>query len=65
MVAEFAKLKPHYIHLGTPPEEAPASLEEWLTREIVSVSPEEVRERNHQRNRAIQRILNATRKRKR
>lgn len=57
MVAELAKLDPHYIHLGTPVEEAPPSVEAWLARKIVAVSPEEVREKNLQRFRVIQKIL--------
>jgi len=62
MVAELAKIKPHYIHLGTAPDEAPPSLEDWLNREIVAISPEEVLEKNLARCRAIQKILNEKRK---
>ena len=62
MVAELAKLNPHYIHLGTAPDEAPQTLEDWVDREIVAVSPEQVRERNLKRYRAIQKILNEKRK---
>lgn len=65
MISELAKLDPHYIHLGTPVAEAPASLQEWLEREIVPVSPEEMRRRNIDRYRAIQKILNEKRAAKR
>lgn len=63
MIAELAKLDPHYLHLGTLPKEAPENLQAWLEREIVPVSPEEVRKRNIDRYRAIQKILNDKRAR--
>jgi hypothetical protein len=59
MVAALSQdLRPHYIHLGVPPDEAPQSIEEWLTREIKPVSTDEITEASVKRFRAIQKIIN-------
>lgn len=57
-------LRPHYVHLGTPPDEAPQSIEEWLAREVVPVSPDELCEASHARFKAIQAILDEKKRRR-
>lgn len=54
-------LRPHYIHLGTDPAEAPPTIEHGLAHDTVPISPQEVR-KNLARFRAIQEILNEKRK---
>ena len=64
MVAALSQsLRPHFVHLGTAPDDAPMSIEDWLTREVKPVSPDELCEASHRRFKAIQKILNEKRKR--
>jgi hypothetical protein len=65
MVEQLVDLKPHYLHLGTDPKLAPQTLQEWLEREVVPVSPDELKEASRARFRAIQKILNKVRASKR
>lgn len=64
MVRQLLVAKPHYIHLGVPPAQAPQSLEEWLEREVSPISPEELAEASHARFTAIQEILDGKRRKK-
>lgn len=58
LVSQLAPLKPHYIHLGTPAPKAPPTIDAWLNRKIVPISPEKLKEKSLTRFRAIQAILN-------
>lgn len=57
LVRPLNGLQPHYLHLGTAPEQAPKSFQEWLDRPVVPRSPEDIREGGHQRFKLIGRIL--------
>lgn len=61
-VEQLLDARPHYVHLGTDPAEAPQTLEEWLRRPVVPVSPDELLEQSHRRFKAIQKVLNATKR---
>jgi|GEM_PF-5724138 len=62
MVRQLLSVKPHYLHLGVPPAEAPQSLGAWLEREIVPMSLDELAEESNRRFRAIQAILDERRR---
>lgn len=63
MVAALSQgLRPHYVHLGTDPKEAPGNIELWLTRTVKPVSPDELAEASHARFKAIQKILDGKRR---
>lgn len=64
MVAALSQgLRPHYLHLGTAPDDAPTGIEDWLTRTVEPVSPEELCKASHARFKKIQAILNEKRRR--
>lgn len=58
LVEQLLPVKPHYLHLGVPSDEAPPSLRDWLDRPIVPISPEKVSDASQKRFKAIQKILN-------
>lgn len=62
LVEQLLPVEPHYIHLGTSPEQAPPTLQAWLERPIVPILPEELREASRVRFRAIQRLLDEKQK---
>ena len=59
LVRELLPLKPHYVHLGVPADEAPPTLQAWLDRVVVPVSSLELKERASTRYQAILAIINA------
>lgn len=59
LVRDLVCCDPHYIHLGTPVEDAPATLEAWLERKVKPVSPKTIKEQSHARFLRIQSILDA------
>jgi len=64
LVEQLMAVRPHYIHLGVAPDQAPQTLEEWLKRPIVPVAPEALCDASHKRFLAIQKILDLKRKRR-
>jgi hypothetical protein len=62
LVERLLPVQPHYIHLGCAPDQAPQTLQAWLERPIVPISPEELAEASRERFGAIQKILNERRK---
>ena len=57
LVEQLVAVKPNYLHVGTPTQEAPQSLQEWLSRPILPRDPEELKELSHQRFQKIQALL--------
>lgn len=64
MIEQLLPVQPHYIHLGVDPKKAPQTLEEWLERPVVPISPEELCDASHKRFRAIQKLLDEKRKKR-
>ncbi len=59
LVRELLPVEPYYLHLGTPAEEAPATLQAWLDHRPEPRDPELLPDISHERYKAIQRILDA------
>lgn len=57
LVAELAKVNPHYLFLGS--DKGPKSLQEWLDAPLVYQDLEQVADRSHRRFLAIQKILDS------
>jgi hypothetical protein len=62
LVEHLLPVRPHYIHLGCAPDQAPPTLQAWLERRVVPVSPEGLLEASRARFQAIQKILSTRRK---
>jgi hypothetical protein len=59
MVEQLLRLKPHYIHLGCEPPQAPPTLEAWIARPVVPILPAALAEASRRRFKAIQKILDS------
>lgn len=61
LVRELLPLNPTYLHVGTDPDEAPASLQEWLDRPVQPLDLDLLKDRSRERFHAIQKHLNRKR----
>lgn len=57
LVARVLDSNPHYLHLGTPPDEAPQSLQAWFEQPIKPRDITKLGAESHRRFKLIQRIL--------
>lgn len=57
LVAQLLDTNPHYLHVGTPPEKAPQSLQEWFEAPVKPKDLDTLGEQAHKRFKAIQAIL--------
>lgn len=57
LVSQILDTNPSYLHLGTPPDQAPQSLMEWFEAPVIPRDIDDLAELSHKRFKSIQRIL--------